>query len=99
MVSEEPGQADRGAGGRSEEHTSELQSPMYLVCRLLLEKKKDLRKVGRIVRGPAIVRHLAREALEEIATRNVDLIVASMTLNRHDPQRSIGSGFVVRLCW
>src|SRR5437762_11477952 len=25
--------------GRSEEHTSELQSPMYLVCRLLLEKK------------------------------------------------------------
>src|SRR5437879_8092243 len=26
-------------GDRSEEHTSELQSPMYLVCRLLLEKK------------------------------------------------------------
>src|SRR5437879_7434507 len=26
-------------GARSEEHTSELQSPMYLVCRLLLEKK------------------------------------------------------------
>src|SRR5437762_7759349 len=26
-------------GPRSEEHTSELQSPMYLVCRLLLEKK------------------------------------------------------------
>src|SRR2546425_7949907 len=28
------------AGGRSEEHTSELQSLAYLVCRLLLEKKK-----------------------------------------------------------
>src|SRR5437762_3932950 len=28
------------AKDRSEEHTSELQSPMYLVCRLLLEKKK-----------------------------------------------------------
>src|SRR5437762_8277103 len=28
------------AAHRSEEHTSELQSPMYLVCRLLLEKKK-----------------------------------------------------------
>src|SRR5262250_3367039 len=28
---------------RSEEHTSELQSPMYLVCRLLLEKKKNMR--------------------------------------------------------
>src|SRR5437879_9422424 len=34
---------DAGVGislTRSEEHTSELQSPMYLVCRLLLEKKK-----------------------------------------------------------
>src|SRR3712207_8466626 len=28
--------------GRSEEHTSELQSRQYLVCRLLLEKKNDL---------------------------------------------------------
>src|SRR4051794_41195948 len=28
-------------GGRSEEHTSELQSPVHLVCRLLLEKKKN----------------------------------------------------------
>src|SRR5947208_6033601 len=27
--------------GRSEEHTSELQSPDHLVCRLLLEKKKE----------------------------------------------------------
>src|SRR5690348_17751995 len=32
---------DGGAEGvRSEEHTSELQSPVHLVCRLLLEKKK-----------------------------------------------------------
>src|SRR5256885_9991437 len=30
----------RGARRRSEEHTSELQSPCNLVCRLLLEKKK-----------------------------------------------------------
>src|SRR5690348_17469423 len=30
----------QGAGVRSEEHTSELQSPVHLVCRLLLEKKK-----------------------------------------------------------
>src|SRR3989454_3768464 len=29
--------------GRSEEHTSELQSPCNLVCRLLLEKKKPIR--------------------------------------------------------
>src|SRR2546422_3437019 len=30
----------RAAAGRSEEHTSELQSRLHLVCRLLLEKKK-----------------------------------------------------------
>ena len=29
---------------RSEEHTSELQSPDHLVCRLLLEKKKEIRR-------------------------------------------------------
>src|SRR5437762_11035814 len=34
--------ATLAASSRSEEHTSELQSPMYLVCRLLLEKKKYL---------------------------------------------------------
>src|SRR5437763_11523004 len=33
---------------RSEEHTSELQSPMYLVCRLLLEKKKKKKKTHNI---------------------------------------------------
>src|SRR5215210_3300765 len=35
---------------RSEEHTSELQSPMYLVCRLLLEKKKKIVKLIFIIR-------------------------------------------------
>src|SRR5690348_17934374 len=34
-----PGRRERGPL-RSEEHTSELQSPVHLVCRLLLEKKK-----------------------------------------------------------
>src|SRR5437763_12757625 len=33
-------------GIRSEEHTSELQSPMYLVCRILLEKKKTVEYGG-----------------------------------------------------
>src|SRR5438552_13361624 len=32
----------KALGDRSEEHTSELQSPDHLVCRLLLEKKKQL---------------------------------------------------------
>src|SRR2546426_5587492 len=45
-TSDEPGddRGNRGAyadGSRSEEHTSELQSPCNLVCRLLLEKKKN----------------------------------------------------------
>src|SRR5438876_8925506 len=35
-----PWRQERGARPRSEEHTSELQSPVHLVCRLLLEKKK-----------------------------------------------------------
>src|SRR3712207_7327696 len=34
-------QGARRVGRRSEEHTSELQSRQYLVCRLLLEKKKN----------------------------------------------------------
>src|SRR3712207_7466068 len=34
---------DYNKPGRSEEHTSELQSRQYLVCRLLLEKKKQFR--------------------------------------------------------
>src|SRR5690348_17990829 len=46
-----PASSGRGPGStrcsrrrRSEEHTSELQSPVHLVCRLLLEKKKDKNK-------------------------------------------------------
>src|SRR2546425_8584693 len=35
------GMVARREGSRSEEHTSELQSLAYLVCRLLLEKKKQ----------------------------------------------------------
>ena len=37
-------QTEQGRLKRSEEHTSELQSPMYLVCRLLLEKKNKKKK-------------------------------------------------------
>src|SRR5688500_19941908 len=54
------GLADRGrpveaaAGPRSEEHTSELQSPCNLVCRLLLEKKKKYNFVRRDFRDSQI---------------------------------------------
>src|SRR5947208_6209913 len=45
LVSTERLQAALGTAGlsRSEEHTSELQSPDHLVCRLLLEKKKKIK--------------------------------------------------------
>src|SRR5574337_1610588 len=49
-----PAQTDRSSSGhtsrwadRSEEHTSELQSPLNLVCRLLLEKKKKKHERGK----------------------------------------------------
>src|SRR5207237_2188741 len=40
-----PGPGDVAGTGRSEEHTSELQSHLNLVCRLLLEKKKKIRNI------------------------------------------------------
>src|SRR2546422_5046423 len=51
VLSHIPDAAEVGAGlgrqRRSEEHTSELQSRLHLVCRLLLEKKKILKKTHR----------------------------------------------------
>src|SRR2546422_1467638 len=49
-------------GVRSEEHTSELQSRLHLVCRLLLEKKKKERRhhsIHRAVWSTALVLHAA----------------------------------------
>src|SRR5256885_3245488 len=40
-------------GARSEEHTSELQSPCNLVCRLLLEKKKKILACTALLTGPS----------------------------------------------
>src|ERR1035437_11018875 len=42
IIISEPLPCQEAASGRSEEHTSELQSRQYLVCRLLLEKKKTI---------------------------------------------------------
>src|SRR5256885_10349706 len=42
------------AVGRSEEHTSELQSPCNLVCRLLLEKKKPLTQLPSLLSRSAV---------------------------------------------
>src|SRR2546425_6324904 len=45
---------DRYMEVRSEEHTSELQSLAYLVCRLLLEKKKKPRSCRRSTKYPSL---------------------------------------------
>src|SRR5258708_20225835 len=42
---------------RSEEHTSELQSPDHLVCRLLLEKKKKVQHVRKLSLPPTTAPH------------------------------------------
>src|SRR2546430_5381704 len=47
----------RSSAGRSEEHTSELQSQSNLVCRLLLEKKKKDNRVSDDVIKVAIVNY------------------------------------------
>src|SRR5438876_6507244 len=59
--------AEGGALARSEEHTSELQSPVHLVCRLLLEKKKRTKppsillqrhKTWRLRSAPILIVHI-----------------------------------------
>src|SRR3712207_8662259 len=46
-----------GEGRRSEEHTSELQSRQYLVCRLLLEKKKTVTQSPDLCTTASLVPH------------------------------------------
>src|SRR5687768_18076887 len=48
--------------GRSEEHTSELQSRLHLVCRLLLEKKKYLQPPGASTSSSGYTAALGRRA-------------------------------------
>src|SRR5256885_11144766 len=60
------GQHQPCAGHRSEEHTSELQSPCNLVCRLLLEKKKRFQTPAWRWR---ISRSTRAKALRESVTR------------------------------
>src|SRR5437773_5983099 len=51
------GEAVGGVVGRSEEHTSELQSHHDLVCRLLLEKKKSSRILTAVSSTPSLIIH------------------------------------------
>src|SRR5438132_1753122 len=60
-----------GGGTRSEEHTSELQSHSDLVCRLLLEKKKDL-LINTLTITPLRSTQLSHSRpLDLLTTRNV----------------------------
>src|ERR1017187_8410408 len=58
-----PASGGASTSKRSEEHTSELQSPMYLVCRLLLEKKNQSGD-----RSPVHVRPSLRAALPGLSS-------------------------------
>src|ERR1035437_937998 len=68
---------------RSEEHTSELQSRQYLVCRLLLEKKKNRLTGMRAIGGTA-----ARALLDTAVWRRATpLAAAPSATNRANPPR------------
>src|SRR5438034_5122802 len=62
-----------GLAGRSEEHTSELQSHSDLVCRLLLEKKKKIKK-KKANREREIIRRTEREIIRLITKRTDHLV-------------------------
>src|SRR5438445_8732340 len=55
---------------RSEEHTSELQSRQYLVCRLLLEKKKPLRFDAR----RELVAHIAQVGRQQDEGKHLEVV-------------------------
>src|SRR2546429_1340532 len=58
-----PKEEDRAQQVRSEEHTSELQSRLHLVCRLLLEKKKKTNNYD--------ISHLHHEVLRTITSAHI----------------------------
>src|SRR6202030_3691170 len=80
----------RSGVSRSEEHTSELQSPCNLVCRLLLEKKKTRRSTHIIFSG--CYQEMQRDDLARIAYSHVGVWRLSQELRL--PQRLDGKGIV-----
>src|SRR2546429_3566730 len=71
---------------RSEEHTSELQSRLHLVCRLLLEKKNDQGGLvtGPIIRGVAVV-CVRSVYLSEVASDNCYLYDVPVSYDARRP--------------
>src|SRR5437762_9530627 len=72
---------------RSEEHTSELQSPMYLVCRLLLEKKRRGRSRRSLPAQPAWDSSRAGTWEFSLACRGLLRIQRSTELRSRRPSR------------
>src|SRR5947208_8706256 len=70
----------RNLSKRSEEHTSELQSPDHLVCRLLLEKKKTKQKQGGIVLD---IRDCCKYNSKRLTVGKLDLYPSSAYLVNH----------------
>src|SRR5256885_5411094 len=79
---------------RSEEHTSELQSPCNLVCRLLLEKKKTI-CCAYAIRLPLSVNRTAQVGTSDLCRRR--LAVHVRTLRKLDCGYA-RSSFMHRLC-
>src|SRR5256885_12178032 len=71
LASAAPGAWPR-AGARSEEHTSELQSPCNLVCRLLLEKKKKHR-IHKKLRGKILSSSKHHHRCRNLTSQSSDL--------------------------
>src|SRR3712207_7631238 len=56
-ITSPPNRGGEPEANRSEEHTSELQSRQYLVCRLLLEKKKKRSETTQLTRHSSVINH------------------------------------------
>src|SRR5579863_466898 len=83
----EPGEQPAQVDPRSEEHTSELQSPVHLVCRLLLEKKKHphtLLPTPNELRAHPVVAVMLREILSLFFFFNDTATTEIYTLSLHD---------------
>ena len=66
------GASTTGGCGRSEEHTSELQSPDHLVCRLLPEKKKLRAKVKHVGKFSNVLTSHRKHTLAHFVDRMFD---------------------------
>src|SRR5476651_1986912 len=76
----------RPAHARSEEHTSELQSRQYLVCRLLLEKKKERKNTGGFTKKKCGTRDRAGEHADQ---RGLFVFVRPPARARHFPYKAL----------